>query len=479
MRKIYFRADASAAIGYGHFTRTLALADMLKDDFDCTFFICHPTPYQVGEMEKVCPFIILEEEKHFDEFLSHLQGDEIVVLDNYFFSTDYQRAIKQKGCCLVCIDDMHDKHYVADVVINHGTTNERLFSVEPYTQMCLGYDWALLRLPFLQLPPIRQKDKIIEKAVVCFGGSDNNNLTNCFLSFLQRVPELKQIIAIVGDKYQSNISDSYSKVFFLRNLSGPEIAEVFEQSDIAFVSASTVCLEALSRQLPVAAGYYVENQKDMYYGYVSNSLICPLGNILELNFEEISFSLIAEKIRSLQTVNFSLIPLRYKNLFQNLFVPIVVKKNGLNLVDYRILNEDEQLLIWQSRNDERVRLQMVHTEYIPWESHLNFIDRLSHQYKKIYMAVYREDKLIGSVNLEYNSVVEVERGVFILPEFWGNGDAVLIEKTLFEYLKERYVTTVTAKVLRNNSRSLGYHLKLGYKTISNDDTYDYLVKRLG
>ena len=28
-KKIYFRADASAQIGYGHFIRTLAIADML------------------------------------------------------------------------------------------------------------------------------------------------------------------------------------------------------------------------------------------------------------------------------------------------------------------------------------------------------------------------------------------------------------------------------------------------------------------
>ena len=69
-RKIYFRADASASIGYGHFIRTLALADMLKDDFDCTFFTCHPTPYQVDEMEKVCPFLALREETHYDDFLS-------------------------------------------------------------------------------------------------------------------------------------------------------------------------------------------------------------------------------------------------------------------------------------------------------------------------------------------------------------------------------------------------------------------------
>ena len=73
-----------------------------------------------------------------------------MVLDNYFFTTDYQRTIKEKGCCLVCVDDMHDKHYVADVVINHGLTDESLFDVEPYTKLCLGGDWALLRHPFIE-----------------------------------------------------------------------------------------------------------------------------------------------------------------------------------------------------------------------------------------------------------------------------------------------------------------------------------------
>ena len=51
-KKIYFRADASAQIGYGHFIRTLAIADMLKSEFDCTFFTVSPTEYQVGEMTK-------------------------------------------------------------------------------------------------------------------------------------------------------------------------------------------------------------------------------------------------------------------------------------------------------------------------------------------------------------------------------------------------------------------------------------------
>ena len=123
-RKIYFRADAGPNIGYGHYIRSLALADMLKQDFDCTMFTQVPTDYQLRECETVCPIVALpDDESKFQKFLEYLKGDEIVVLDNYFYTTDYQRAIKAKGCKLVCIDDIHDKHYVADVVINHGCTD--------------------------------------------------------------------------------------------------------------------------------------------------------------------------------------------------------------------------------------------------------------------------------------------------------------------------------------------------------------------
>ena len=56
-QRIYFRADAGREIGYGHFIRTLALADMLKDDFDCVFVTQSPTAYQQAEVSGVCPLV--------------------------------------------------------------------------------------------------------------------------------------------------------------------------------------------------------------------------------------------------------------------------------------------------------------------------------------------------------------------------------------------------------------------------------------
>ena len=181
-KRICFRADANAQVGFGHFIRTLALADMLKEDFDCVFYTADPTPYQIGELQKVCPYVPLSDSTKLEDFLASLTGSEIVVLDNYFYTEEYQKQIKDKGCKLVCIDDMHDRHYYSDVVINHayGAKKED-YSIEPYTQLCLGLNYALLRKPFLEKLTKKNRDSLL----VCYGGLDIHNLTCKTLRFLE------------------------------------------------------------------------------------------------------------------------------------------------------------------------------------------------------------------------------------------------------------------------------------------------------
>ena len=113
MKKIYFRADAGADIGYGHFIRSLSLASILKDKFECALFTQTPSAYQLKEAEGVCPLVSLPStQEKYTLFLDRLDGDEIVVLDNYFYDVQYQKAIKEKGCSLVCIDDGRDNNFI-------------------------------------------------------------------------------------------------------------------------------------------------------------------------------------------------------------------------------------------------------------------------------------------------------------------------------------------------------------------------------
>lgn len=321
-RKIYFRADASETIGYGHFIRSLALADMLKEDFDITFFTQSPSEYQCEQVKNVCNLILLSSDnRKFDDFLSYLNGDEIVVLDNYFYSSDYQKRIKDKGCKLVYIDDIHDKHFYADVIINHGDPNREDYSVEPYCKLCLGNQWSLLREPFLKSQDKKSQDNnknnSLSQVAICFGGSDKLGFTDMAIKVLIEFTQIKSIDVIVGSHYiQKNIYPD--KVHFYSNISASDVAAIFCSSELAVVSLSSVSLEAMACGTKVVAGWYVENQHIGYESALKKKLIYGIGELPQgfLKLKKIVNNFDAlPPLNKLDTMN---IKSNYINLFSSL-----------------------------------------------------------------------------------------------------------------------------------------------------------------
>ena len=282
--KIYLRADGNPEIGLGHVIRSLALAEMLKEDFCCIFATRFLTEYINMEARKVCEDIIKlpETDEHFEAFLSTLSGDEIVVLDNYFFTTQYQQKIKDKGCKLVCIDDMHDKHFVADVVINHAPSALKSdYSVELYTKCLLGTKYTLLRKPFLHLAKQPKRYSAPNKAFVCFGGSDYNNITQRVVKQLLSFEFMDKITVVTGGTYKykdelQTFSENYSdKILLYANIGADQLAGILSQCDFAIVPCSSILWECMAAKLPVITGYFADNQKyiagyffDKNIGYV-------------------------------------------------------------------------------------------------------------------------------------------------------------------------------------------------------------------
>lgn len=298
-RKVYFRADAGRDIGYGHFVRTLALADMLKEEFDCVFVTQTPTNYQRSEVLKVCQLVELPAaESRLGMFLDMLEGNEIVVLDNYFYDTGYQIAIKDKGCKLVVIDDIHNQHNVADVIINHGLSDRSLFDCEPYSKLCLGLEYAMLRRPFLKA--VDDRNKRDGSIVICFGGADPLHLTDRVVEIVRAIVRQEgltcRIKVILGDKtYLSDVNRDGVEV--LTRLSAEEVHEVFCSSECAILSTSTICIEALYCHIPVCAGYYVDNQQEFYTVLSDVEKVSPLGYLPNVGMSDVMASL--ERIKSI------------------------------------------------------------------------------------------------------------------------------------------------------------------------------------
>jgi UDP-2,4-diacetamido-2,4,6-trideoxy-beta-L-altropyranose hydrolase len=258
-------------MGHGHVVRCFALATMLKNDFEIKFFSRELPNTILAEMIYSgfnCNIINGE-----DEFLSQLTSQTIAVLDGYQFSNSYQKQVKATGSKLVCIDDLHRNEFVSDLIINHapGVKLED-YKVQPYTQLAIGPDYALLRPAFLEQAKKQRKIDKIETVLICYGGSDYKNLTAKTLRLLSGLSSLKKINVITGSAF--NCTDSIDLLMrkdkrISHYISADEhlLLSIMMDSDLAIVPASGILFEALAAGCYALTGYYVENQKVISEGF--------------------------------------------------------------------------------------------------------------------------------------------------------------------------------------------------------------------
>jgi len=462
MRKIYFRADAGADIGYGHFVRSLALADMLKEHFDCYFATVDPSVWQLKEIKKVCSYLPLPAgEAHFEYFLSLLQGDEIVVLDNYFFDVNYQRQIKAKGCRLVCIDDMHDRHYVADVVINHAPClSADVFSVEPYTQLCLGLSYALLRGPFLQ-----KRSKIPHKGrnvFVCFGGSDYYNLTLKCVESMKQMTGISEVYAVVGNAYAHQqelltLRSQWPCLHVYTGMGAEEMVELLRKADLAVVPASTVLWEVLSQQVPALYGYYVDNQMDICQNLATDEVlgVTCIGGFKELSKAELSGVIEQQLLFAKGRSDFSFTGDIAGNIRSVFFSDITVRP--------AVLEDVGRYFQWV--NDPEVRKSAFHTERIDFKTHQNWFERKLSDTSAFLYVCYFKEKPVGQVRFEVEDEVAII-DISVDKTFRGRGLSVEMLKRAMNYFSAATgYREFRSEVKNENIASQKLFLKAGFKEV--------------
>jgi len=299
--QVIIRADASATIGWGHVSRTLALGAMLQPTFQVSLF-SKDLPEGLARWAQqydITHRAITTEE----EFVESLQPGVAVIMDGYHFTQADQERVRAKGTFLVMLDDIPRQDLSADVVLNTapGITpaDYPQYAAE---QLWLGPEYALLHPPyFLPRPTPYKGTEFPTRWVICFGGSDQLDLTATFMEWLYPQPEVASIVAIVGGSYQQypalveRGARLGEKVTVHQGLSGSEMASQFQSAEAAIVSASSLVFEALASGPLVLAGHYVPNQRRLYEGFAAQEAIIPLGAIPDL--QPIDFSVLLSQLR--------------------------------------------------------------------------------------------------------------------------------------------------------------------------------------
>ncbi len=297
---VFFRVDGGVKSGLGHLVRCLALAQIIEESFSIVF-LCKEIPQNVKEeiAAKGYSLILLEND---EQLCDLLDPKSLIVLDGYHFDSAYQKSIKNHGHKLICIDDLYNQKFYADLIINHvpGVKKED-YDSEPYTKFALGLPYALLRKPFFQYTKDVAVATPIKSVFICFGGSDEHNLTLQILKDTLDYADFEKINIVTGGAYLNKIAleaycQNFANVSYHHAIDENQMAKLMYQSDLIIVPASGLLYEAVAIGCKIISGIIVENQKIFYERFLklgsfvtaedfnSNSFKAALATVSETDF---------------------------------------------------------------------------------------------------------------------------------------------------------------------------------------------------
>jgi UDP-2,4-diacetamido-2,4,6-trideoxy-beta-L-altropyranose hydrolase len=476
-RKVIFRADGNSQIGLGHVIRSLALADMLPKDYTRTFAIREPSETLKTQINQVCDqvFELPSAANDMDEvkWLVHsvVRSGDIVVLDGYHFTTDYQRIIKNNGNGLICIDDLYLNHFVADAIINHaGGVEPSNYSVEPYTKLYLGPAFALLRQPFLEAAKCIPQRVDTHQAFINMGGADPHNHTLEVIKRVLLIPSIHQIHVLLGSAYQAlatieAICITHPRIKLHHNLTAEAIRSLMEQCGVAICPPSSVSYEYCAVKGLCFLKQTAGNQIFMLQYLTLHRLAFHFDAIEEvLNSAD---KYIDESIRN-QATHFN------NHIEENLRALVHNISLTTEYPQIRKATPADLDLYFEWANDPEVRKNAFHPDPISLEQHKHWFSRkLSDPSTLLYVCEYKGIP-IGQVRVD----LEGQDGVIsysIDKNHRGKGIGKILIRLLIEFFMSTFASKylrLIAKVKPENIPSIRVFNGLGFKQTNKEQIHN-------
>jgi UDP-2,4-diacetamido-2,4,6-trideoxy-beta-L-altropyranose hydrolase len=290
-QKIYIRVDAGPNIGHGHFVRCVSLAKIIEKKYKICFSCIQISEIMQKELSNLK--YTLFKLKNENEFLNNVCTNDIVIVDHNEINSDYLREIKSKTFKLISIDDLHDKFFYSDLIINHtpGITKKD-YKCTNETTLALGPKFSLLRASFINAANNTREISSIKTALICFGGSDEYNFNYKAAEVLVKSNKFELINIVIGSdyKYKNQIlefSKHNSNVIVRFNINENEMCNLMLNTDLSIIPASSLLLESISCGMMCIICAYVNNQK-LLHDYMIDKLNVPsFSDGLTPNFEKL------------------------------------------------------------------------------------------------------------------------------------------------------------------------------------------------
>ena len=301
-----FRADATAAIGGGHLSRCLALADGLADQgWACAFAGVPETPstfpavaasrhrfvalagragHEPGELARAFP-----------------AGTDILVADHYARDLKFEAACRPWARLVMVIDDLADRPHHCEILLDQSLGREaRDYAAltPPECTLLVGPEHALLRPAFAAARVAalarRRTASPVRRICINMGTSDPENVT---AKALRATAELDAAVAVdvVLGPQAPHLADMRMlaaeiprDVTLHVGVDAAAMAGLLARADLAIGSAGVATWERLCLGLPAIVIPFAANQSLIAESLRREGAACVLGWHSEIGANDIA-----------------------------------------------------------------------------------------------------------------------------------------------------------------------------------------------
>jgi len=490
---LFFRTDASVAIGTGHVMRCLALAQAWQDaGGHALFAMAQKTPAIEARLgAESCDVLPIACEAGTGDdasqtiALAREHQAEWIVVDGYQFAEDYQAALKAAGLKIVFLDDYgHARHYSADLLLNQNAgASESLYrNREPQTRLLLGPGYCLLRREFATWRKWKREiSPVCRSLLVMMGGSDSENLTARVIEALAlaRFENVETTVVVGGSNphratLEKSAARSGLKITMRNNVSN--VAELMAAADVGISAAGSTCWELCLLGLPALVIDVAANQTAVAKELDDGGCAIHVGN------QKVGAERIAEELRRVlgsQELRRSLAQKSRELVDGDGARRVVATLRGTDPggstgtgggLRFRRARAEDNRLLWEWANDAKVRASSFSPEPIPWESHVQWLARkLSHD--QTLMLIAEEDGVpCGQIRFDARPDGDWEVDLSVAKAMRGRGlGARLIEFGVRALLREHCNARVHAFVKPANAASARAFEDVGFERVGEEE----------
>jgi UDP-2,4-diacetamido-2,4,6-trideoxy-beta-L-altropyranose hydrolase len=298
--KVGFRVDAGIAIGAGHLSRCLTIANALKLDgvSECFFILkSHEgsftaSIYKNGFSLEVLP-LEFQPNYYADDYEQWVGGcalndakltldylkkqgftsDDWLIIDHYGLDHKFETIIVDKGINVGVIDDLANRQHNCKFLVDQtcGRRAQEYKNLVNFdTDLMTGQFFCMLRPEFLMFRERalakRTKFKGITNIFINFGSTDPTNVTSTIIDTLNDInfqSEIELVIAVGGNS--PNLSQIKNSVKCFSGLAAliidaQNMSELMYNADVAIGAAGATTWERCALGLPSIIIKTAENQ---------------------------------------------------------------------------------------------------------------------------------------------------------------------------------------------------------------------------